>query len=166
MPMSVLDEKLVEATWTEAATITDARAQTEMQQLGKKQPNLLAFVTTYLDGLRLEAVELGIYIFYVVYKTFQKAGRGKIKRVSAKRISDAYDRNEALLTKLHGAHDRFFEQIARTEISSQPFVMRYVVEALMESGETPDDVVLTDDEIGLLFLVLKTVVEALGETAK
>ena len=161
-----VDEQLVEMTWKEVAAFSPARARQEMLRLGKKQPDLLAFVTTYLDELHPEAKELGVYVFFVVYRMFEKAERGKVKRISAKRVSDAYDRNETLLMKLEGAHDRFFERVAGVEISSQPPVMKYVVDTLMEFGEAPDDEVLTDDEIGTLFLVLKTAVDALGEAAK
>ncbi len=111
-------------------------------------------------------MELGVYVFFVVYRIFEKAERGKVKRISAKRVSDAYDRNETHLMKLEGVHDRFFERIAEVQVSRQPHVMKYIVDSLMEFGEAPDEVVLTDDEIGTLFLVLKTVVESFGEAAK
>ncbi len=164
--MAPVGEQLVEATWKEVAAFSSVRASQEMLRLGKKQPNLLGFVTTYLDELRPDAKELGVYVFFVVYRIFEKAERGKLKRISAKRVSDAYDRNETLMMKLEGIHDRFFERVAEVEVSSQPHVMRYIVDALMEFGEAPDEAVLTDDEIGTLFLVLKTVVESLGEAAR
>ena len=161
-----MGEQLVEATWKEVAAFSSARASQEMLRLGKKQPNLLGFVTAYLDGLRPDAMELGVYVFFVVYRIFEKAERGKVKQISAKCVSDAYDRNETLLMKLEGVHDRFFERIAEVQVSSQPHVMKYIVDTLMEFGEAPGEVVLTDDEIGTLFLVLKTVVESLGEAAR
>ncbi len=37
---------------------------------------------------------------------------------------------------------------------------------LMESGEAPDEVVLTEEETGTLFLVLKTTVDVLDEAAR
>ncbi len=52
--------------------------------------------------------------------------------------------------KLPGAHDRFFERVARVEVASQPHVMKYVVDTLMEFGETPDEIVLTEEETGAL----------------
>lgn len=164
--MAPVDEQLVEVTWKEVAAFSAARASQEMLRLGKKQPNLLGFVTTYLDELRSDAKELGVYVFFVVYRIFEKAERGKLKRISAKRVSDSYDRNETLMMKLEGMHDRFFERVAEVEVSSQSHVMKYIVDTLMEFGEAPDEVVLTDDEIGTLFLVLKTAVDALGEAAR
>ncbi len=111
-------------------------------------------------------MELGVYVFFVVYRIFEKAERGKVKQISAKCVSDAYDRNETLLMKLEGVHARIFERIAEVQVSSQPHVMKYIVDTLMEFGEAPGQVVLTDDEIGTLFLVLKTVVGSLGEAAR
>lgn len=164
--MTEIDEELVEATWKEVASFSPSRARAEMLKLGNKQSNLLAFVTTYLDEIRAEAAELGVYVFFVVHRIFEKAERSKLKRISAKRISDAYDRNEALLMKLHGAHDRFFERVAKVEVAGQPHVMKYVVDTLMEFGEAPDEVVLSEEETGALFLVLKTTIDALDEATR
>ena len=164
--MTAIDEELVEVTWKEVASFSPSRARAEMLKLGKKQSNLLAFVTTFLEEIRPEASELGVYMFFVVHRMFEKAERSKLKRISAKRISETYDRNEALLMKLHGAHDRFFERVVKVEVASQPHVIKYVVDVLMEFGEAPDEVVLTEEETGTLFLVLKTTVAVLDEAAR
>jgi len=164
--MTAIDEELVEVTWKEVASFSPSRARAEMLKLGKKQSSLLAFVTTFLEEIRPEASELGVYMFFVVHRMFEKAERSKLKRISAKRISETYDRNEALLMKLHGAHDRFFERVAKVEVASQPHVIKYVVDVLMEFGEAPDEVVLTEEETGTLFLVLKTTVAVLDEAAR
>lgn len=163
--MTVIDEALVEATWQEVGAFGPMQANREMQRVGKKQHNLLAFVTTMLDELRPEATELGVYLFFVVYRIFEKARHGKLKRISRGAIANAYDRNEVLLTQLDGAHERFFERVAQREMSNQPYVVKYILEALLECNDDPDDIELSDDEIGFLFLVLKSVADAL-EKAK
>jgi hypothetical protein len=45
--------------------------------------------------------------------------------------------------------------------SSQPFVLKYVTEALLE--ESDPSLSLTEEESGLIFLTLKTVIDALDE---
>ncbi|MBI4490873.1 MAG: hypothetical protein HY694_17450 [Deltaproteobacteria bacterium] len=47
------------------------------------------------------------------------------------------------------------------ESSSQPFVLKYVAEALLE--ESDPSLSLTEEESGLIFLTLKTVIDALDE---
>ena len=47
------------------------------------------------------------------------------------------------------------------QLSSQPYVMKYVVETLIEAPEEENPVALTDEDTGFLFLLLKTVVDVL-----
>jgi len=66
------------------------------------------------------------------------------------------------MESLEGAHDKFLERIAEVQLAGQPYVMKYVVEAIMEDSEE-DPVELTEEDIGYLFLLLKTVVDLLDE---
>ncbi len=69
------------------------------------------------------------------------------------------------MERLKGTHERFFERIARVQVSKQPYVMKYVVETLIEAPEEEDPVELTEEDVGYLFLLLKTVVDLLDEAA-
>jgi hypothetical protein len=63
-----------------------------------------------------------------------------------------------------GRHERFLERAAFQQVSGEPEVMRYVVEAVIEAGDDPEDPVeLTEEDQGMLFLVLKTVVDVLQQ---
>ena len=55
------------------------------------------------------------------------------------------------------------ERAARIQLAGQPYVMKYLVEALMEPGTEEDPVYLSEEEQGLLYIVLKTVVDLLDE---
>ena len=75
-----------------------------------------------------------------------------------------HDENAFFLERLEGAHEKVIDRIAKVTVSKQPYVMKYVLEALMEdSGE--DSVALNDDDIGLLFILLKTEIEVLDNKA-
>jgi hypothetical protein len=65
-----------------------------------------------------EVKELTIYMFVVVYRMFQRA------------------------------HDKFLDRVAGVQTSRQPYVLKYVVDALMEDGEAED---------------VKTVIDALDQ---
>ena len=71
-----------------------------------------------------------------------------------------YAGTESLLEGLEGAHERFLERAARVQLFRQPNVMKYVVDAIMDEE---DSVALTEYDKGLLFLLLKTVVEVLDK---
>lgn len=161
--METLSEEFVEKTWQEVAGFSPDNATKEMRAMGKAQPDLLAFLLAYADDLPQEVKELAIYIAFVVYKMFHNSS-GKIRRITSREIMARHDENILLLERLEGAHEKIFERIAKVTVSRQPYVMKYVLEALMEdSGE--DRVALTEDEIGLLFILLKTEIEVFDNKA-
>jgi hypothetical protein len=160
--MEPISEKFVEKTWQEVAGFSTNRASKEMQKMGKNQPDLLAFLMALTEDMDPEVRELAIYIAFVVYRIFE-GSRNKIKKITSKEIIDCYEYNEDLIGKLEGADEKFIDRIARIQISKQPYVMRYVAEALVEGSEEGDDVVLTDEDSGFLFLLLKTVVDLLDK---
>ena len=49
------------------------------------------------------------------------------------------------------------------QTSRQPYVVTHVVDALMEEDEGEDTVALTEEQKGLLFLLLKTVIDVLDQ---
>jgi uncharacterized protein YrzB (UPF0473 family) len=78
---------------------------------------------------------------------------------------EQYEKNEKLILSLEGAHEKFYDRIARVQLSEQPYVMKYVVEAPIEMTEDDDPVELTDNDMGIIFLFLKTVIDLLNQAA-
>ena len=107
-----------------------------------------------------EVRELTIYMFVVVYRMFQK-GHGKVKKISSEEIIERYEQNESLLERLEGTDEKFLDRIANVQTSRQPYVVNYVVDALMEEDEGEDALVLTEEQKGFLFLLLKAVIDVL-----
>jgi hypothetical protein len=68
------------------------------------------------------------------------------------------------MESLEGAHEKFIDRIANAQVSKQPYVMKYVIESLMEDAEE-DDIDLTDEDIGSLFILFKTEIEVLDKKA-
>src|SRR4030066_2165153 len=161
--MEPISEKFVEKTWQEIAGFSANRANKEMQKVGKNQPDLLAFLMALIEDMDPEVRELAIYIAFVVYRIFE-GSRNKIKKITSKEIIDCYEYNEDLMGRLEGAHEKFLDRIARVQLSKQPYVMKYVVDALMEESGDRDGVELTDEDKGFLFLLLKTEVDLLDKT--
>jgi len=161
--MDTLSEGFVEKTWQQVAEFTPDKADKEMIAMGKNQPDLLAFLMTYTDDLHQEVKELAIYIAFVVYKMFLDSS-GKIPKISGKEIMARYDENTRFVESLEGANEKFIDRIANIQVSKQPYVMKYVLEALMEDAEE-DGMNLTEEDIGSLFKLFKTEIEVLDQTA-
>jgi hypothetical protein len=158
-----LSEEFVEKTWQEVSDFTPARADKEMLAMGKNQPDLLAFLIAYTDDFQQEVKELAIYIAFVVYKMFL-GSNGKVPRISSREIMTRYNENTRFLEKLEGAHERLIEKIANIEVVKQPFVMKYVLEALTEDAEE-EGIHITEEDIGFLFILFKTEIEVLDRRA-
>ena len=161
--MEPLSEKLVEETWEEVSGFMPVKASSEMMKVGVRQPELLSFIMEFSSDLEQEVQELTVYMFFVIYRMFEKASKWKINKISADDIIKRYEYNEELMESLEGVHERFLDRIARVQLSRQPYVMKYIVETLIEAPEEGDPVDLNEDDVGFLFLLLKSVVEVLDK---
>ncbi|MCJ7594371.1 MAG: hypothetical protein MUO52_06320 [Desulfobacterales bacterium] len=159
----MIPERVVEEVWREVGAFDASQAHKEMMKLGKRQPDLLAFVTAFDQDLDREAMELAIYIFFVVYRMFEKGSTKKIKMISAEEIEKCWQETQNLMKRLGGAHNKFFDRAAEVLTSRQPYVMKYVTEAIIEAPDVEDPVALTEEDTGPLFLLLKTVVDVLDK---
>jgi hypothetical protein len=98
---------------------------------------------------------------------FQKVHGKGIAPISSGQVVACYEANEDLMERLEGAHETFLDRIAGIQVAEQPHVMKYVVEALVEAEEEDEELEeLTEEDKGLLFLVLKTVVELLSKATE
>lgn len=163
--MEPITEELVEETWQEFGRYSPARLQKEIIKVSKNQPNLLAFMMEFTQDLDQEVRELAIYMFYIVCRMFQKSSKKKIKRILSEEIIKYYEKNEDFIESLEGAHDKFFERIAKVQLSGQPYVMKYVVETIIEAPDGEDPVALTEEDTGCLFLLFKTVIDLFDKAA-
>ena len=160
--MEPVPEEIVEKTWQEVAGFSPDRAKKEMMKIGNRQQELLTFVMESAKEMGQEVRELAIYMFLVVYRMFQEA-HGKIKKVSSEEIIEYYEHNEGLMERLEGAREKFLDRVASVQTSRQPYVVKYVVDALMEDDEREDAGALTEEQKGFLFLLLKTVIDVLDK---
>jgi hypothetical protein len=161
--MERIPEELVEKTWKEVSGFSPSRCAEEMRKLSEKQSALVTFVVEFGGELRDEAQELAMYLFFVVYRIFEKGYKKNIKRISPKAIIATYDDNEKLLINLEQVHEKFYERIAGVQLSNQPNIIGYVLDALFEAPFEEEPVDLDEGDYGYIFLLLKTVIDVLNK---
>jgi hypothetical protein len=161
--MKPIPEEVVERTGREVAQFTPGQIKKEILRLSRGQQDLLGFVLELTKNMDKSVNELAVYMFFTIFRMFQKAYGRRIKPISSAQIVGCYEANESLMERLEGAHEKFLDRIAHIQIAGQPHVMRYVVETLVEADEDEDLGELTEEDKGFLFLVLKTVVELLSK---
>lgn len=160
--METIPERIVEKAWQEVAALSMSQAGKEMQKMARNQPDLLAFLMAMTEDLDSEKKELAVYMAFVVYRIFE-GSRDKIKKITSKEIIDCYETNEDLMGRLGSAGQEFIDRVSQIQISTQPFVMKYVVDTLIEEPEEEENDELTDEDKAFLFLLLKTVVDLLDK---
>jgi uncharacterized protein (DUF1778 family) len=161
--MSEISEELVTKTWQAMSSISPVQARMKMGEAGREQPELLAFVLGSVTECRPGAQELAVYLYFVIYRIFKNGAEQSLGPISAEKIELHLTRNEELLARLEPAHSRFLERAAQLETRAQPFVVKYLVDAIMEADEGEEPVELTEEESGTLYLVLKTAIDVLDE---
>ena len=163
--MECISEEMVEQTWQTIAQLEPDSAAQQMMSFATAQPHLLGFVTTLLEDLEDESRELGTYLMFVVYKMFENSATAAIPMMEPAEIKKQYEANQEFLLGIDTEDEQVMEEMAYLESSKQPWVFRYVTEALLEEDE--DDVPeeeqlsLTEEDFGEIFLVLKTVIDVL-----
>jgi hypothetical protein len=151
--------QVVDDTWKEFSSLDDLEALDYIDMLGTRQPELMGFVCVALDDLDEELAELGMFVFLVVYRMFEVTF-DEIRIAQEADVARSYDELEARLDLLEGAHEKFQLRSVQREIASQPAVIQYVMDALMEQH---DEAPLADEEFGAIFIALRTAITVLAQ---
>lgn len=163
--MEQISQVLVEETWQEIGGLSPRQGSEEMKKLAEEQPELLAFIMEFADDLSQEAKELSVYMLLVVYTVFRKAYGKKIRKLPARKIMASYDKNEKLVLSLEGSNEPFLDHIAGLQ-TEQPQVVHYVLDTLRETPEEDEAEPLSSDDISMVYLLLKSVIDLLHESTK
>lgn len=160
--MDPLSEEFVDEVCMELAELTPEKGYKESVETAKKQPEIMAFLTEMTEDIDEEIRVLAVYMFFAIYRMFVKAYANEIDKVTSDEIIDSYKINEELMDSLEGIHEEFFERIAEVQMACQPYVIRFVVESLFEALEGEDPVLFGEEDMGYLFLLMKTVIDVLN----
>jgi hypothetical protein len=162
--VATVPDDIVESTWREVASLESGAAWRAMEKVTKRQPALLAYVMASTKDSRPQVQELAIYLFFVVLRMFERLPGHQVKRVDIGKVERCAGENEARLERYSVAHERFLEREAQSQAHTQPHVLRYICEAVLE--EEDPSLKLTEEESGLVFLVLKTVLDLLDRACR
>jgi hypothetical protein len=161
--MDVIPSDVVDETWVRVGNLSPDRATREIQGLAKRQPDLMTFILDLTRDMEEGGKELAFYMFFVVYRMFEKAHGKNIGTIPGETIDQCFDANQDFLEKLALTDSRFLTRIAESEFWEQPYVLKYVVETLMEAPQEKEDAVpLSPEQFGYIFLLLKTVIDVLN----
>ncbi len=164
--MQTLSEEIVERTWQQMAQMPLHKVPKIVERLEKEQPEILAFLMAAdYDVLNQDERELLLYLGMTIWEMMRQ-GTPPPKRVGEKRMDRFIERTDQMAEYLMGDSPEDFEDAVEKIFKghNQINVLRYAVEALFEMDEDEnEDTGVREEMKGLIFMNLKTVVEALDQ---
>ncbi len=161
--MASISEEVVQSTSTRVGELPPRDARRAMERAAGQQPALLAYLMAATQDERAPVHELALYLYFVVLQVFEAGAGRPVPEIGMDAVERRAEANEEALERLETAHEGFVERAAEAAAARQPFVLRYVVEALFAPREDDPDAVLDEEEAGFVFLILKTVIDLLDE---
>ncbi|MGA7614018.1 MAG: hypothetical protein WBX15_02450 [Thermoanaerobaculia bacterium] len=159
----MVDEATVESVLQEINQLDEASGNRIVEELGQKQPDLFAFVIAFSERFSPDASGLAIYLFIAIYRMFEKT-HGSIRRIRPGRIERGYDQTTKAIRSLEQTAESFLDSPATTLGGDEPWVTKYVLDAIFEDAD-PDHEIPEDDQ-GRMFLLLHTVIDLLHDPKK
>jgi len=148
-----VSKDLIESTWQSVGASSGPEILRAQKKHRNSQDALSKFVYEDFLALREDAAGVGLFVFHVVVESFSRTQR-RPKRVKWSQIKAASaDQTTCLEFNPQQVCD-----------SPEPYVMRYVCEALYEPE--PDDVVLSENEREHLYCILEVVVFCLHSACR
>ncbi len=158
--MEIIPIEFIEDSWQELDEIDPLLAQEQMQIVYDEQPNICEFLSELTEEFDDELGKLSLYIFLVIYRAIKSYYGMKIKKIPDSKLIKIHEKNIDLMESLEGSHEVFVEKFAKRVSSKQPYIYHYISSTLFD--EVYEELEMTDDERGYLFLIMQTVVEALN----
>lgn len=162
--MECIALETVDTTWQSVAELDPDSAAEAMFAFSEAQPNLIGFVMSFAEDLSEEASGLCTYMLYVVYQMFENAATDALPVISDEQIEAQYNATCELVDGLHDEKGDNHEEGLELKVSNQPFVFQYVSDAIFEPDKSEgDDVDISEEDAGEIFLMLKCVIDALDQ---
>jgi hypothetical protein len=150
MPREVpfISQTVMEHTYQSVGSLTGSEIVEIQKRAQKTQPALTRFVYDHVLVLREDSAGVGIYVYHVILETFGTL-KPSVRKVKPKYIAGAW---ETLRKEVYSVREDDIEA------SLEPAVLQYAFDALTEDG---DDVVLSEEELEIIYTVLGTAIECL-----
>lgn len=157
----MISDDVIRQALDEASRYSATKATSAVKATAEAQPELFAFVQELTEDLSENATSLGLMMLVTILRAFELGSAQPPKEVDRKAMTRAMRKNEAMLDGLIGAPEATLREAANPKGFRQPHLMRLVVAMVMEDEDR-----FTPEEAGTLFLVFKTVVDALDTATK
>ena len=158
----MISAETVTQIWQRMAQTSLSDVPDLIARMKDRQPVVLAYLLA-AEGLDFDRNELEriLYIGMVVWQIMGQE-QGRLLKVTRQGIIQAEEANYDFLDRMEAASEEEIAQLAEKMMQDypEPHVLRYILEAITEEEEDADETPMRDDYKGLVFVYLKTVLDA------
>ena len=159
--MKIVPYEFIKSIQNEVDDMHVADSQNLMQKIYLEQPNLTEYIVAVNRELDDELNKYVLYTFNTIYYAVERFYQKEFPVISDKTIIKCHEENEALLESLQTSLDIFITRLAEENYKEQPGIYKFITKTIFEDLREISDI--TEDEKGWIFLVLKSIVDALNE---
>ena len=156
--MNAISSEIVEKTWKEMGGRSPEKASEMVKRMDLEQPVILAYLMAMgSDVLNQSEREVLLYLGIVVWQIMCQMDT-PLPKITKETLDKMEDSNMDMLEYLEEESDCDFIDTTGKILDnySQPEVLKYVIEALMEPDE---DCLIRDESKGIMMIYLKTVID-------
>jgi hypothetical protein len=152
--------------WQEIAQAQPDEVPQLVEQMKQEQPVIMVYLLA-LDDMPFSQYEREIvfYLGLVIWQIMKESPR-RLLKVSRKKLRRAEAANEEVLSYLASDTEADFVSATQRMLETypEPEVLRYLLEALMEEDDDPENPPIREEYRGLAFILLKTMLDALVDS--
>ncbi len=165
--MSLIEFSQIEAFSERVNDLDEDQIQSLIDRFSGEQPFVMAYLMAiHFDELAEEERELLFYLGFKVWYTYAET-RNKLAQVDGETLESAEMDNDDMLHYLSEESEEGFQEFAEQMMENHPQgdLLQFVLIGLLEDEEEPDENVVYADNLGLMFIALKTVIDSFQKIA-
>ncbi|MBN1423580.1 hypothetical protein JXA88_03395 [Candidatus Fermentibacteria bacterium] len=155
----MVGEKAIGQAFMELERLKPSNATEYFRALADRQPELAVFVTELTDDLTEEASLICYSLFAVIVRAYELTSLQPVKPLDHRIVLRALRKNDADMEEL-GESSPGDASRRLPKSPAQPNLMALVIEALADAEN------VSDDDRGMMLLILKTIIDALHTATK
>ncbi|MBI1746911.1 MAG: hypothetical protein HYR55_10035 [Acidobacteria bacterium] len=164
--MVTISAQLVEETWRRIDDCGPDQGPEMVGHYSKSQPNIFEFMVEFTREIQPESTEFALYMSYVIWQVFDAAYGKAYPVILPEEIIAAYETNEVWVQQHDGLDDiQLYERLEADTHLRQVNLVISVLDALFApmGSEDPDEINIPEEDKGYLFLLMKTIIDALDK---
>ena len=140
------------------------KVQQEMSNLLAEQKDMVVFVQAVMNNLDKLSIEMGFWIFFIIYRMFRTAYGKPIKTIPLADIISAHKKTEQMFEELDNDKNTKINEVSDRLYKSQPNVWTYILQSIFQQSE--DGNKMPENARGQFFIIFTTIITILDKATE